>query len=179
MRKKKNDYFEFLYDFGFSDDEHINLARYLHSICFDWTNKRDENRMYDGLCMRKEFIEVYDEDPSDIPEDSCTMLEFFVGFAWRLERDMIGDADKGDRTKVWVKSMLDNLDIWKFDDEEFETRGGSVYLDIDEFITNWVELKYSADGNGGIFYIENFDGDLRDVEIWNQASFWYTKYFDR
>lgn len=160
-----NKYFKFLYDCGFSDDDHMKLARYLHSIPFNWTNDFDGNRAYDGLAMRRE----YDKPITDVNK-ACSMLEFFVGFAWRLNRDMVGEIS----CTEWVGIMFDNLDILRFTDKQF---GSSAKEDLNEILDDWVSCRYGSDGLGGLFPLEYppMGEDLRDVDMWVQASWWYNE----
>lgn len=175
MRKKKVDYFEFLYSFGFVDDDHRALAGYLHSMPFEWSLERDENRMYDGLAMRREYEEYLNNEEGDIPDDSepCSMLEFFVGFSHRLVRDMFGNEDF-DRTEL-LGIMLSNLDIWCYTDDNFDDRAKE---DINECLDIFVHREYNAHGEGGLFPIDEPDDDLRDVDMWVQASWWYNENFN-
>lgn len=184
----KDKYLDFLYKKGFIDDAHRELARYLHTIPFKWTLERDENRMYDGLAMRREYREYstgsrfdFGSDTTEdfsiyskLKDNACTMLEFFIGFAWRLERDMIGDSDKGERTTIWVESMLKNLDIWKYDGHIKE----SEYDEIDKKLNVWVKRCYKENGEGGLFFVPNAKQNMRFVEMWIQASWWYEFWYD-
>lgn len=190
MRKKKNDYFEFLYDMGFADGDHRELALYLNSIPFEWSLDADENRMHDGLAMRREFVDIADEnnlrydgrhekfDISDVLEgDCCTMLEFFVGFAYRLIRDMF--SDELISVRELVEKMLRNLDIWKYDDEYFDSiEKEEVEEYIDEKLDDWIDRNYDFDGSrGGIFVIPECRDDLAKTEMWIQASWWYNYWY--
>ena len=172
MRKKKVDYFEFLYQTGFDDYEHRQLAGYLHTISFDWTNTMDENRMYDGIEMRREYGDV--NCMNDIFDQGCSMLEFFVGFAWRLARDMFSDIS----CPELVKAMLRNLELWEIDDEYFENEEEEDVTDeIDESLDIWVNCEYNRHGEGGLFPLDQPPEDLREVEMWVQASWWYAENF--
>lgn len=186
MSKGDNDYFEFLYKTGFDDDEHRALAGYLHTIPFDWFNAMDENRMYDGLAMRREFDESItgkrfnmrlDKDRdldiySKLKDNACTMLEFFVGFAFRLSRDMYSNIQPCELVEMWLR----NLDIWRFDD--YEDYGDDEIMDeIDECLDIWVKCEYDRHGNGGLFRLFDPPEDLYDVEMWVQASWWYDEVY--
>lgn len=190
MRKKKNDYFEFLYETGFADGDHRELALYLNKRPFEWSLDADENRMDDGLAMRREFEDVADKDNcrydgryeaydiSDVLDGgSCTMLEFFVGFAYRLVRDLFSDNVVS--VHEVVERMLKNLDIWKYDDEYFDsTQQEEVEEYIDEKLDDWIDREYDFDGSrGGIFVIPECRDDLAETEMWVQASWWYNYWY--
>lgn len=173
MREGEN-YLEYLYKFGFEDDRHWRLARYLHSLPFDWKLDRDENRMYDGLDMRKEFEEdtgdtAYVNDEWGV--DSCTMLEFFVGFAHRLSRDMFTEID----CQGLVSAMLDNLGMWEYDDIKMCDEDMVPTTYFDEIMDDLSHNRYSADGEGGLFPLKEPFDDMRKVEMWRQASWWYNE----
>ena len=102
------------------------------------------------------------------------MLEFFVGFAWRLARDMFSDIS----CPELVKAMLRNLEIWECDDEYFEDEEEEDVTDeIDESLDIWVSCEYNRHGEGGIFPLSRPPEDLREVEMWVQASWWYAENF--
>ena len=168
--RKALDYFSFLYNFGFDDEDHYNLARYLHTLPYRWTLQRDENRMYDGLNMRREYEDYLAGRDGDIPgeEEECSMLEFFVGFSHRLVRDMMSDEDFDRKELLGI--MLNNIDIWRWDDSRWNKKAES---DIKEAIDIWVDLDYNKHGEGGLFPIAEPYDDLREVDMWVQASWWY------
>ena len=178
MRKKKLSYFEFLYEMGFNDYKHYELARYLYSLPFEWSNPRDENRMYDGIAMRREFEEedrlgVTIDISTVLEGEACTMLEFFIGFAYRLVRDMFNDGDI--TVPELIKKMFFNLDIWDRDDDEWIPSSDEDV--IDDRLERWVIRDYDYFGEGGLFIVPDAEEDLRHVEMWVQASWWYNFYY--
>ena len=36
----------------------------------------------------------------------------------------------------------------------------------------FLNRRYSPNGQGGLFTVNNYDGDMRDIEIWYQANIW-------
>ncbi len=174
-------YFDYLYKMGFSDDTHHKLAEYLFSIPYEWSLNMDENRMWDGIEMRHMFEEVCKDDvdydiDTCLDGGACTMLEFFVGFAYRLCRDMFNhDILDMEFVPKLIQMWLNNLDIWDgwndrdYDEDNEDSIGDK--LDI------WIELRYDYDGRcGGIFVINNPPDDLNETEMWVQASWWYNDY---
>lgn len=186
MPKKVLNYFEFLYRIGFDDSSHRELAGYLNSIPYEYLLDNDENRMYDGTAMRREFEDFANGnterfgdriggasvDISTAPDGSaCTMLEFLVGFAYRLCRDMFNDI----KISEVVERMLEGLDIWKFVDEEWCVE---VEDRIEDALDIFLDRDYSYDGSdGNIFVVPDCEDDLRDVELWIQASWWYNYWY--
>ena len=174
MAKKALDYFNYLYNFGFDDDQHHELALYLHSLDFAWSMERDENRMYDGLNMRREYEDYLAGREGDIPDEDipCSMLEFFVGFSHRLVRDMFGDEDFDRKELLGI--MLGNLDIWRFDDSSWDK---NAETEVTEILDIWEHREYNKHGEGSLFPMAYPDDDLREVDMWVQASWWYSENF--
>lgn len=171
-------YFDYLYETGFQDDKHKKLALYLFSIPYEWTLDMDENRMWDGIEMRREFEELCKVDrhydiETCLSGGACTMLEFFVGFAYRLVRDMFSH-DLFDMSFVprLIQMWLENLDIWEgWDDKDYDEANEDLMQDK---LDDWIELRYDYDGRrGGIFVINDPKEDLNETEMWVQASWWY------
>ena len=109
----KTEYFEFLYDLGFgSSGKYYDLAKELHKIDYIWYNRMDENRMYDGIEIRKYYLsDDLGYMPDDIDEydeyifpDTPSVLEVWVGFANRLCRDIL-DWRVDKLVKLWVKEL--------------------------------------------------------------------------
>ena len=142
----------------------------------------DENRMYDGLAMRREFrcwstgkrfnFGPYQEDLSlysKLEGNACTLLEFFTGFAHRIDRDMLCMDDQGeDGAKVWLKIIFENLGLWRFDGELMDKDKDA----IDGYLSCWVNLDYDYNGDGGLFPLVRAPGDMRKTDMWVQASWW-------
>lgn len=163
---KKDRYFEFLYTKGFSDDKYRSLARYLHSLPFEWRIDMDKNRMYDGLAMRTEFDDddSLDSVYSQLDGNKCTMLEFFVGFAHRLVRDMFGSEDIS--VQELVEVMLTSLDIFYQDVNEPE---------IEDILNDWIDGEYDDYGRGNIFSFRKKQRGLNKIHMWMQASWWWNE----
>ena len=62
------------------------------------------------------------------------------------------------------------FDIWRWDDSRWNKKAES---DIKEAIDIWVDLDYNKHGEGGLFPIAEPYDDLREVDMWVQASWWY------
>lgn len=170
---KTDRYFEFLYDTGFDDDRHKEIARYLHSRPYEWRLDMDENRKWDGIEMRMIFDNERHSPAfySSIEDSKCTMLEFFVGFAYRLVRDMFGDEEINTHTLVEI--MLSSLDIF-IDDDDWEEGDEE---EVDECLKVWVNGDYNNYGEGNIFRFTSKHKSLWNIHMWMQASWWYNEEF--
>lgn len=168
----KKDYFNWLCSLVEAEEDHSLLWQKLHSMAFVWIIPMDENRAADGKYLRYIFtVEAYDRIPAD-PEEveeylsgPCSVLEFLVGLARRMENDIMEDVDTENRTHVWFHEMIDNLDLTKFDDKHY--KDGKV----DDIIHRFMGRKYGKNGAGNIFKVGHFSGPLfSEVEIWTQMQ---------
>lgn len=152
----KTEYFDFLVDLGFNGaDRYRELAKTLHNIDYIWFNKMDENRMYDGIEMRKYYLcDELGYMPDDIDEyddyifpATPSVLEVIVGFANRLCRDVLN-------WKIFrlIQIFLGNWGIGERSSTD----------EIESTIIAW------ENGELGIFG-DNIDLDL---DLWSQAAAW-------
>lgn len=154
-RYSKTEYFNFLYDFAFTDKKYYELAKCLHNIDYIWYNKMDENRMYDGIEIRKYYLsDDLGYMPDDIDEyddyifpSNPSVLEVLVGFSNRLCRDILNW-----KVSKLMKIFLGNWGIDYRSDEE----------EIKSTVLAW------ENGDLGIFG-EEIDPDL---DLWTQAAAW-------
>lgn len=152
------------------------LAGYLHSKEFK-TGKitNDENRIMDGISLREEYIRTGGvigkaplEDIYDSIDGPCSMLEFLVALARRIEFQL-GDPDEGvDRTPVYFWEMCDNLGLTEYSDGFFVELDGKN--SCDEIIQTLIKRSYQPNGYGGLFPLDNPPKDQRRVEIWSQMN---------
>ena len=144
-----------------------SLLRYMDSIPFVSEHPMDMNRAEDGKYMRY----IYKEETGiDSERDcQCTVLELFVGFAWRLSFYMGNiQEDWGGENGIipWFWTMMRNMGI----DEEKGERINLVH--VKNAIDIFMYRAYDDHGRGGPFYVENPCGDMREAELWDQAN-WY------
>lgn len=148
---------------GFGD--YRELFEYLYSREFIYTVPKDRNRVADGLCLRDTFSDAYGyfgiRDDLDMP---CNTLEILVSIADRCEKQFMTDAELGDRTGMWMYSMLVSLGIADLTDGYFDV--GTARKAIDVFLAR----SYCRNGRGGLFTVKNRNIDMRKVEIWNQMN---------
>lgn len=144
----------------------IELFRYLHSREFTWCFPHDENRAKDGTDLRRRFYLDCPEfkDYVHFLDGPCSVFEMMVGLALRTEETLMANPAYGDRTKHWFNVMSSSMGLrapYAIDRS----------FDID-YVENCVDRclnrEYDADGTGGFFRVRDFDGDMRDMEIWSQ-----------
>ena len=175
------DYFEWLCNIVGGYSTHYFLLKRLFAREFYYIVDRDGNRAYDGTKLRSVFnkqlgyldwaVQIVNGVQVDANLDTCcTVLEMLVGLALRCELDIMNDPEKGDRTKLWFWSMLDNLDISKYDDSSWDQEARD---DVDHKIDIFVERRYKRNGVGGLFPLSGKRiRDQRKVDIWYQLNYW-------
>ena len=154
------------------------MWRKLHSTDFVWVVERDENRAEDGKYLRYLFtVSAYDRIDFDEEEveqylsGPCSVMEFLVGLAKRMEDDIMYDADTDDdRTSVWFWEMIRNLGLDIYDDEHYsEAR-------VDDIVNRFMSRKYKKNGVGNVFKWDGKHGTkIRNFDIWSQVHFWATE----
>lgn len=174
MTRITNDpYFEWLYRISglMEHGSYQLLAAQLHQIPFKpvMAIDNDANRANDGLYLRVQFIERYGVHGSSASRGVCTMLEFLVGLAKRMNFLMSGENEQG-KTKHYFWCMIQNLRLTKLDDESFYILKGEFF--VEEAINRVLERTYDFDGNGGLFPVKNSQNDQRHIEIWYQMQQW-------
>lgn len=171
-------YFEWLYRlvcddrYGGGDrTSYRRLLTYLHAEPFRFETKQlhDEARAYDGIDLRYEF--GYQEHidsrliASELDTRRCSMLEMLVALAIRCE-DIAEDCSKGDRLGQWFWIMLQNLGLAGMNDRDYD---GLLVKDI---VERFQENDYASNGEGGLFVLYDYPGDVRDHEfVWQMCHY--------
>lgn len=144
--------------------------QYLFDKPFTWLLQRDENRVADGLNLRYRFgYECgmdYDMVTAGLGNRPCSVLEVMAALSLRCEETIMSDPMKGNRTKQWFWGMLKSLGLTHMRNDDFDIQ------EADDIIERFLNRRYSPNGNGGLFTLSNCKTDLRTVEIWCQAN-WY------
>ena len=165
------EYFEWMYQEVDGKGKRKLLER-LDSIRFYAIHPLDENRVFDGLAVRKKFCEY-----ANVPESvmnikmegvECSVLEMMFGLAIRAEDTIMADEDYGDRASMWFWIMVKSLGLYEMTDDKYD------YDYVDHTVARFLERDYEPDGKGGLFTIANFNKDMRDIDIWMQMSHFFT-----
>lgn len=165
MNRIEGEYFEWLYQYV-GAKRFRKLLSILHSTTFVGLVHFDENRIYDGVSLRYNFLDDvgYSNDRIEDFHYECTVLEMMVALSIRMERDILCDEDFGDRTAMWFWMMIKSLGLFEQDDVRIDRE--YVYDVLDRFINR----EYEPDGRGGLFTLGDDYGDVRDIEIWAQMN---------
>ncbi len=173
--KLNNLYFEWMYQLVYTEKyfkriSYRNLLQRLHCIDFTYTIPMDGNRAEDGIDLRYRFGYEHSYEESMISNfldnRPCSVLEMLIALAIRCEEHIMVDPDIGDRTGQWFWNMIVNLGLDSMNDFKYDIEY------IDKIISNLLHRKYEANGEGGLFTVDNCKYDLRNIEIWYQMC-WY------
>lgn len=132
----------------------------------------DQNREIDGLNLRNAFgyrLKIPDNIINNSIYHPCSILEVIVALANRIENDIMADPTKCDRTDYWAKMMLANLHILEYSNSNFDAYA------IGKRIEDFLDRKYSYDGDGGLFRMDFPKKDMSKEDIWSQACYCITE----
>lgn len=149
---------------------HWGLLRQMYKKQFVWIVPNDDNRMEDGLELRREFLEqceVKNPDPNWI-DLGCSMLEMLIAFSRRLSFEAEGEP------RVWFWHLVEVVDLYQYNDKKYNEEARRI---IDETLDRIIFRTYDPDGRGGLFPLRNPPVDQREVELWYQASAYLVEQF--
>lgn len=138
---------------------------------------RDENRVIDGLELRaifSNYITRY-RDYSSIDRPFCSVLELMIGMARRIDRDLLRGPDDPDRYHKWFRIMLENMGVFKYDDEHFLF---GCKREVDDIL---YEIVFKSEKNAKMAkkagQMANFwkISGHENEEIWYQFSHFYAQ----
>lgn len=174
-------YFDYLTRFVIPDDQNepmkalkMDVLRRLHDIPFRYSIPLDANRVSDAINLRYRFgRELHIEQSIIASEIDCreaSVLEVLIALAIRIELDVM-DNEYTDYTPKWFWIMIDNMELLDPDD-------------FDEQVDVFLDRLYTKTGCGGPFrfnvdYISKHpDRDMRTSELWDQAMWYITEYYN-
>lgn len=150
--------------------DHKKLLCQLLDTEFTYSIELDGNRAEDGVDLRYRFGKEHGiaqhRIATALDQRPCSVLEMMVALALRIEEEIMSDCEKGDRTGVWFKTMLQNLRLVTMDDRRYDER--IVY----ERIRTFLDRQFAINGDGSLFRLRNPRRNMRNVEIW-YAAMWY------
>ena len=149
---------------------HERLLTHLFEKTFTYILDRDGNRYEDGIALRYRYGSENGFSDARIASEldvfQCSVLEMMVALAIRCEESIMSDSEIGNRSERWFWSMVESLGLIDMDDRYFDR-----YV-TDDILTRFLDREYEPDGRGGLFVVNDPPRDMRDVEIWYQAM-WY------
>ena len=142
-----------------------NMVAMLHGINYKPIMDRDENRAVDGLQLRVDFMNAHGPYGSSTNRGPCTMLEFLVSLAGKMNF-MMGEEDNPHHTEWYFWRLMRNLGLRKFTDDYWDYGHGEFF--VEDAFDRVLKRKYMYNGDGGLFPLKCPSCDQRTVEIWSQ-----------
>lgn len=136
---------------------YFTVLWHLHNTTFYPVIFMDRNRVQDALAFRRRFILIDLGHPVGV-------LEVMVALAERLETDIMSGTVDHDRTAEWFWSMFECLGLLDSSDEVYDERY------VDGVLSRFINRKYSKNGRGGLFSVNDPSIDMREYELWFQAA---------
>jgi hypothetical protein len=139
---------------------YTDLLMLMHSKEFVWLIPNDDNRIHDGMDLRREFIHET-EAPNWVKfEEPCSVLEVLVGLSRRVAFAAGGNAEG------WAWQLLINLDLERMSDPLSQRKAAKV----DQILEALIWRTYNPDGSGGFFPLSWPEEDQTKIELWYQMS---------
>ena len=162
LNLSKDEYFLWLVSKVGANESYMSLCGQLYNIKFDWFVPNDDNRITDGLQLRQEYLEDFEDGiVTDMLYSDCSVLEVIIGICYRFSYDSMLDIDDC----FW--DIVNNLQLEKYTDNSYtRTSEKQVATRIDRFINR----TYRPNGQGGLFPLSKPHEDQTKVEIWYQMS---------
>jgi hypothetical protein len=147
---------------GNVDNKYNRLLRLLFQKEFVWIIPNDDNRAEDGKDLRCAFINHKELDVEDIDpywlELGCSVFEMLIALAKRLSFETDGFPSQRD-TSGWFWGLIENLGL---------SNPRMTSKKIEESLNRLIWRTYEPNGRGGLFPLQNPNGDQRKTEIWYQ-----------
>lgn len=159
----------------YNDYDYRALLTYLNDVEFKYSIPMDSNRELDAVNMRYRFgreahIGDY-EIASTIDLASVSVLEMMVALSIRCEEDFMESPVEGDRTGIWFWEMINSLGMLDMYGPDID------YRRAEDIMNKFLNRKYSKNGAGGLFTVDDCPYDLRTIEIWYQMHYYFEKYY--
>ena len=157
-------------------DNYQKLLHKLYVTEYIWELDYDRNRAEDGLCLRRMFIKntgymtPYNEFIND-NNRPCSVLEMMVALAKKAENDIMYDPDYGDRSGLWMWTMMQNLGLDIYDDRNW------YEPEVDKILDIFMHHRYAMNGTGGAFPIHTKTRDLRKTDLWWQMNAYLEEHY--
>ena len=147
--------------YGRDTAQYSRMLWQLYNTEFKVSIPMDENRIADAL----EFRRTYSYGDLTQP---VGMLEMMLSLANRIEVDIMHGTVEFDRTGDWFWAMIESLGLSDMTNDVYDETIVSDVLD------RFMHRRYSRNGKRGLFTIHDSAIDMREQEIWYQASLYLT-----
>lgn len=143
---------------------HWVLCSEMYKKEFTWFIPNDDNRLYDGLDIRQEFVD--EEEGGDVSgiwlSEACSFLEMVIALSRRMAFESTPlEPD------YWFWRMMENLNLRIYVDDVWDD---DVHVLVDDILNRVIDRTYHADGREGLFPLNHPGKDQREVELWYQSQ---------
>lgn len=160
------DYLEWLkpqlgLEYGNQNRTYDDLLILMFEKKFEFQVPMDENRMADGLELRVDFVRDANIRPTlMIDLGPCSFLEVLIALSRRMA--FIG----GGEAPGWAWQLMCNLELDRLSDPHRPSKQRRAF----EIMDNVILRRYSPDGTGGFFPLNDPDDDQTRIELWYQMN---------
>lgn len=147
---------------------YIKLLRLLHKKMFYEIVPNDQNRVLEGLSLRREYFK------KDFIEDECSILEMLVAFSFRMSDIFYEFENLNNIECFWI--MIDNISLGFYTDIYIKNNPECI-AEIDQILKTFIYREYEYSGYGGLFPLDYPECDQTRVEIWYQFQSWSASFF--
>lgn len=160
---RHSDYYAWLLDEidagqGAMYSDYQSLIEDLYLLEYRWVFELDENRAAGGINLRSLFAFHFGVDEAELDQGPCSVLEMFVALAKHMHETY------GDTASRWFWEMMSNMELDHFCDGVYDTRA------VKRIINDWMDKKFSYKGQGSPFPLESYNGDVRNMELWDAMN---------
>ena len=148
---------------------YTKMVAMLHGINYIPSLALDENRAGDGLQLRVDFMNAHGPYGSSTNRGPCTMLEFLVGLASKMNF-LMGAEENWHRTEWYFWRMMRHLGLRQLTDDRWDIAHGEFF--VEDACDRVMNRTYDPDGTGGLFPLRQPMKDQTEVEIWSQMHAW-------
>lgn len=146
---------------------YFGVLEKLHETEFVWIIPNDDNRVYDGLDLRTEFIDnTHGWKLEDIMQlkimtgKGASILEVLIGLSRRIAFTAGGEAP------WWAWQLMGNLGLYKFPDPLTKRKSER----LEDILEALIWRTYQRNGEGGFFPLNDPMDDQTKMEIWYQMN---------
>lgn len=146
---------------------HWALAKQLYTTEFFGHLPNDDNRVYEGIELRSEFLEMNPGYTPDLVwmQEGSSFLEMLIALSRRLSF-----ADERASSAEWFWRLMSNLNIHDIPDSNYDHPG--VREVVGRILQMVNDRTYDYNGRGGLFPLRETDIDQRHVELWYQMQYY-------
>lgn len=172
-------YFSWLYDKVCDSsvrDKYWTILHILHDKEFYDLVPNDDNRIKDGIKLREDFMNEFNNFPYEQIDGPCSIFEMLIALSMRFEAMMIDHKDS-DTIGTWFWEMLTNLGLAKYTNAMCLNSRDDLL--IERVLDRFLERTYHRNGEGNIFPLKNAKKNQCKVEIWYQmCAYLLENYYD-